>query len=113
MTQTGEATHLINEASLTQPVTSATESYWFAIQTKARHEKRVAAELREKGVVAFLPLSIEVHQWSDRKRRVELPMFSTYVFVRLGAAEFSYQGIGDKQRLSFCWGTGHRQHHPR
>ena len=88
VTQTGEATH-INEASLTQPVTSATESYWFAIQTKARHEKRVAAELREKGVVAFLPLSIEAHQWSDRKRRVELPMFSTYVFVRLGGEQNS------------------------
>ena len=89
VTQTGEATHLIDEATLTRPVTSATEYYWFAVQTKARHEKRVAAELEEKGVVAFLPLSNEVHQWSDRKRRVELPLFSTYVFVRLGGEQNS------------------------
>ena len=87
VTQTGEATHFIEEATLTQPVTSATD--WFAVQTKARHEKRVAAELKEKGVVAFLPLAIEVHQWSDRKRRVELPLFSTYVFVRLGGEQNS------------------------
>ena len=87
MTETGEATHLIEEAALIQPVNTATD--WFAVQTKARHEKRVATELKEKGVEAFLPLAIEMHQWSDRKRRVELPLFSTYVFVRLGAEQNS------------------------
>jgi transcription antitermination factor NusG len=85
VTQIGEATHFIDESTLTRSVISATESCWFAVQTKARHEKRVAAELKEKGVVAFLPLSIEVHQWSDRKRRVEVPLFSSYVFVHLGS----------------------------
>jgi transcriptional antiterminator NusG len=89
VTQTGEATHLTGEATLTRPATSTTEYYWFAVQTKARHEKRVAAELKEKGVEAFLPLSLELHQWSDRKRRVELPLFSTYVFVRLGGEQNS------------------------
>jgi transcription antitermination factor NusG len=63
---------------------SAGEQFWFAVQTKARHEKRVAAELEEKGIVAFLPLSTEVHQWSDRTRQIELPLFTTYVFVRIG-----------------------------
>jgi len=84
VTQTGEATHFIEDTNLVHPATSAIEHCWFAVQTKARHEKRVAAELEEKGVVAFLPLSAEVHQWSDRKRQVDLPLFSTYVFVRLG-----------------------------
>ena len=54
------------------------------MQTKPRHEKRVAAELEEKGVMAFLPMLSEVHQWSDRKRQVELPLFTTYVFVQIG-----------------------------
>ena len=67
----------------------AGEHSWFAVQTKARHEKRVAAELEEKGVVAFLPLYSEVHQWSDRKRQVELPLFSTYVFVRIDGEQSS------------------------
>jgi transcription antitermination factor NusG len=89
VTQTGEATHFIGDVTLTQPPTSVIEHRWFAIQTKARHEKRVATQLEEKGVTAFLPLSIEVHQWSDRKRQVELPLFSTYVFVRVGGEQSS------------------------
>jgi transcription antitermination factor NusG len=56
---------------------------WYAVQTRARHEKIVAQRLREKGVVMFLPLVKGVHRWSDRRKTVELPLFSCYVFVRL------------------------------
>ena len=82
MTQIGGATHFREDP--TQPVTSPAEHSWFAIQTKARHEKRVATQLQEKGVVAFLPILSKMHQWSDRKRQVDLPLFTTYVFVRIG-----------------------------
>ena len=84
VTYTGEATYFRDDLIPTQPATSAAEHSWFAVQTKARHEKRVAAELEGKGIEAFLPLLSEVHQWSDRKRQVELPLFTTYVFVRIG-----------------------------
>jgi transcriptional antiterminator NusG len=84
VTHIGEATHFQQESFLPRPDSPAGKQFWFAIQTKARHEKRVAAELKEKGVVAFLPLFTEVHQWSDRKRRVDLPLFNTYLFVRIG-----------------------------
>jgi transcription antitermination factor NusG len=83
VTHIGEATFR-DEVIPNQPPISAGEHSWFAIQTKARHEKRVAAELEEKGVVAFLPLTTEVHQWSDRRRQVQLPLFSNYLFVRIG-----------------------------
>ena len=56
---------------------------WFAVQTRARHEKSVAQRLREVGVVTFLPLVKGVHRWSDRRKMVELPLFSCYLFVRL------------------------------
>jgi transcription antitermination factor NusG len=58
-------------------------SFWFAVQTKARHEKKVNAELREKGICSFLPLHRERRRWSDRYQWVELPMFSHYLFVKL------------------------------
>jgi transcriptional antiterminator NusG len=83
VTHSGEAL-LVRDGSIPQPLASSGEKSWFAVQTKARHEKRVAAELEEKGMIAFLPLSTEVHQWSDRKRKVELPLFAGYVFVRIG-----------------------------
>jgi len=59
------------------------ESSWFAIQTWPRHERKVAAELGEKGVSVFLPLFGEKRQWSDRRRFVESPLFPQYVFVRI------------------------------
>lgn len=56
---------------------------WFAVQTRPRHEKRVSAELLEKGVIAFLPVVSTIRRWSDRRRVVELPLFSQYLFVRI------------------------------
>jgi transcription antitermination factor NusG len=59
----------------------AIETNWFAIQTIARHEKRVAQRLREDHVTTFLPLMKEIHRWSDRRSKVEVPLFRCYVFV--------------------------------
>jgi transcription antitermination factor NusG len=56
---------------------------WFALQTWPRYEKRVLAELNNKAVDAFLPLQTLVHQWSDRRRLVQVPLFPNYVFVRI------------------------------
>ena len=64
------------------------KSRWYALQTRSRHEKRVVAQLEEKGITAFLPLLRELHRWSDRRRMVEVPVFPGYVFVRVaGCAE--------------------------
>jgi transcription antitermination factor NusG len=58
-----------------------TES-WYGLQTRPRHEKIVAQRLEERGVTAFLPLVSEVHRWSDRKKTVQVPLFSCYVFAK-------------------------------
>jgi transcriptional antiterminator NusG len=62
---------------------SAEEPNWYALHTIARHEKRVASQLEEARVQTFLPLLAEVHRWSDRQARVEVPMFGCYAFVRI------------------------------
>ena len=56
---------------------------WYAVQTRARNEKVISERLREQGLSTFLPLVTEVRRWSDRKKKVELPLFSCYVFVKL------------------------------
>jgi len=56
---------------------------WYAIQTVARHEKRVALHLQESRVFTFLPLVQQIRQWSDRRSKVDIPMFSCYAFVRI------------------------------
>ena len=65
---------------------------WYAIQTRARHEKRIGTELQEKGIHAFVPTLRQVHRWSDRKKVVEVPLFSCYVFVNLlASAELRFE----------------------
>jgi transcriptional antiterminator NusG len=56
---------------------------WYAVQTRARHERIVAHRLGERGMTTFLPTVTEVHRWSDRKKTVALPLFSCYLFVKL------------------------------
>jgi len=65
------------------PVAEVAPSKWYAVQTRARHEKVVAERLQEQGLTTFLPLIATVHRWSDRQKKVELPLFSCYVFVRM------------------------------
>jgi len=55
---------------------------WYALHTRSRHERVVAHRLRECGLEAYLPMVQEVHRWSDRKKKIEVPLFSCYVFLR-------------------------------
>ncbi len=56
---------------------------WYALHTRCRHEKQVAAQLQEKRIEVFLPLVKAVRRWSDRRKLIEIPLFSCYVFVCL------------------------------
>ena len=60
-----------------------TELSWYALYTRARHEKRVDSWLRERGLESYLPLVPRLREWHDRKKIVEFPMFPSYVFAHL------------------------------
>ena len=57
------------------------QTAWYAVQTRSRHEKKVADEIEDKGIQSFLPLVTRLHKWSDRHKQVQLPLFPGYVFV--------------------------------
>jgi transcription antitermination factor NusG len=78
----------MNMAALTWPAGApeAEVRRWYAVRTRSRHEKKVAAQTEDKGIETFLPLSHEVHHWSDRKKRVDMPLFPSYVFVRIDSS---------------------------
>ncbi len=65
------------------PMATGGEKSWYAVRTKPRHEKAVAGELKEKGITVFLPLVSTIHQWSDRRQTVQLPLFASYAFVQI------------------------------
>jgi transcription antitermination factor NusG len=56
---------------------------WYAIYTKPRFEKKVADSLTAMGIENYCPLNKVVKQWSDRKKVVEEPLFTSYVFVHV------------------------------
>jgi transcriptional antiterminator RfaH len=89
-------------------VNSATDTArWYAIHTCARHEKGVVTRLRNAGITTFLPLVTEVHRWSDRKKVVQLPLFSCYAFVRIPPVpEFQVKVLRADGVLRFVGGRG-------
>jgi len=56
---------------------------WYAVYTRPRWEKKVAAVLEERGIENYCPINKVTRQWSDRKKVVLEPVFKGYVFVRL------------------------------
>lgn len=54
---------------------------WYLLYTAPRAEKKVNLELQKRGFTTFLPLQKKLVQWSDRKKMVETPLFSSYLFV--------------------------------
>jgi transcription antitermination factor NusG len=57
------------------------EKKWYAVYTRPRWEKKVAELLHKRKVENFCPLNKVIRQWSDRKKTVHEPLFTSYVFV--------------------------------
>jgi transcription antitermination factor NusG len=55
---------------------------WFALQVRSQHERTVSLTLRDKGYEEFLPVCQIKRRWSDRVKRLEIPLFPGYVFCR-------------------------------
>lgn len=60
---------------------------WHVIYTHPRAEKRVYARLLDEDIETYMPLYTTIRQWSDRKKKVEVPLFNSYIFVRICEAE--------------------------
>ena len=56
---------------------------WYVVYTKPKWEKKVAEKLGQIGIECYCPIITQVKQWSDRKKKVEVPLFNSYVFVQL------------------------------
>ncbi len=71
---------------------------WHVIYTSAHNEKKVFQQLEQIELEAYLPLYITTRVWSDRKKKVELPLFTSYVFVR--SDERDYRSIIETSGVS-------------
>ena len=60
---------------------------WFVLCTKPRNELKVLNRLSSLGIDAYTPSRIELRQWSDRKKKVLVPLLPSMVLVRLDEKE--------------------------
>jgi transcriptional antiterminator RfaH len=56
---------------------------WYAVYVKSRNEKKVFARFEEVQIEAYLPILKTLRQWKDRKKMVDVPLFNSYIFVRV------------------------------
>ena len=56
---------------------------WFVVHTKPRFEKKVEERLLSLGIEAYCPVRKEIRLWSDRKKKVDVPVLPSMVLVKL------------------------------
>jgi transcriptional antiterminator NusG len=77
VTDTANSNALVESRLTPQP-----ERRWYALQTRSRFEKKVFQALHERQIEAFLPMRDILSCWKDRNKRVAMPLFPGYLFVR-------------------------------
>ncbi len=80
---------------------------WFVLYTKPRNEKKVTSLLADKGVEVYCPQREVIKQWSDRKKKVIEPVFTSYIFVSLENYKEQATGILETPgAVRFLWWAG-------
>ena len=55
--------------------------YWTAVLVQMCTEQKVSAKLSKLGITNYVPSQMEIHQWSDRKKKIEKIVIPMIVFV--------------------------------
>ncbi len=63
---------------------------WYVLRTKSNLEKRVAQHLTKSGWDIFFPTVTTIRQWSDRKKKVTVPLIPSVLFVHCTQVELQY-----------------------
>lgn len=60
---------------------------WYVALVRMHHEKKVSERLDKMGIENFVPVQPEIHQWSDRRKKVEAVLLPMMVFVHVDPKE--------------------------
>ena len=60
---------------------------WMVVYTRPKNEKKVAERLEQLELEIYCPLQTTVRQWSDRKKKVKIPVIPSYVFLKIAEAD--------------------------
>jgi transcription antitermination factor NusG len=65
------------------------EKQWHVIYTKSKWEKKVDEMLLQKGFTSWCPVEKKERYWSDRKKIIYVPLFRSYVFVKMSKEDYA------------------------
>jgi len=77
------------------------EKKWYVVYTTPRGEKKASQRLEEKGIETYLPLRKTIRQWSDRKKKIAVPLFTSYLFVHVNLVHEKYPVLETYGVVSF------------
>ena len=72
--------------------------HWYVARVQIKCEKRSAQRIASLGHETFVPVQEEIHQWSDRKKKIYRILIPLVVFVRTDKA-----GATQVERQSFVY----------
>jgi transcriptional antiterminator RfaH len=81
------------------------QPHWYAVYTKPRSEKKLADRLNNKGIEAYLPMRRTLKQWSDRKKMVDEPLITSYVFVNIFQQNY-FDVLNTPGAVKYIWFCG-------
>lgn len=64
------------------------EAKWFAVYTKYKREKVILKDLNRKGIQAYLPIQKLTRIYASKKKKVEMPLISCYIFVKITKPDY-------------------------
>jgi transcriptional antiterminator RfaH len=76
---------------------------WHVVFVKSHHEKKVDTRLKQLNIDSFLPTVSTLRQWSDRKKKVTVPLFPGYVFVNIGSTNDYGKALSVSGVLNFLY----------
>ncbi len=71
----------------TETETDAVCRQWLVAYVQSCLEKRTARRLAAMGIECYLPIQSEIHQWSDRRKRVDRLIIPMMIFVHVTPQE--------------------------
>jgi len=60
---------------------------WYAVQVRADREAIARTLIDAHGYATFLPQYKTLRKWSDRRKKIERPLFPGYVFCQIPHSE--------------------------
>jgi transcription antitermination factor NusG len=86
---------------------------WYALYTRSRHEKKLLGDLTDRSIDVFLPMREVLSRWKDRKKRIWLPLFPGYIFVRqVDTPENRFRVLNMPGAVRFVGHEGHADRIP-